>query len=456
MTGNEQSAGIRVLFVEPVSGISGDMFLGALIDLGVSLDTIRTGLAKLGLGGYTIATREVRRAGMRALKFDVDLVSDDGHSGRDHAGHDNHGREHHHHDHPGHGGHEHHEHEHSHEDAGHHPHAHRSFQDIRRLIGESGLSPWVKGRSLDAFGKLAEAEARVHGCPVDDVSFHEVGAVDSIVDIVGAMVALETLQPLRVVSSAVNTGHGTLTCQHGVYPVPAPATESLLRGIPVFSNSVGGELTTPTGAVLLATLAGGFGPRPSMRVLSAGYGAGFRDFPGAANVLRVSLGEVEISGAGVLPEDEVAVLEAAVDDLSPQVFGHLLERLMEQGALDVCMGAVQMKKNRPGVMLTVLCVPGAESGLAELVFRETTTLGIRVSRQKRFILDRSAAAVETEYGPVRVKLSGFGGRVFNCVPEYDDCRRIALERNLPVRDVIAAAAAAGRSNMEWPLGPKGE
>ncbi len=391
----------NILFVEPFSGISGDMFLGALLDLGIDLARIEEKLRKLPLEGYTLSLTRCSRAGIQASKFDV------------HCG-----------------------------EHGSDRHNHRGFRDIRAMIESSGLSDWTRRKSVEAFRRLAEAEGKVHNCPPEDVHFHEVGAVDSIVDIVGGVAAVEELLPVRLVSGPVNVGQGELKCRHGVYPAPGPATVELLRGVPIYSTDVAGELTTPTGAALLATLAEGFEPRPPMRVNRTGYGAGSRDIPGAANVLRVTLGDEAAEKVGDFSGECVAVLEATIDDMNPQVYGYFLEKVLAAGALDVFAAPVQMKKNRPGVLLTVLCDPGQIDAMATRIFEETTTIGIRHTVARRKTLQRELIDVKTEYGVVAIKVSMLAGRRMNFAPEYESCRRLALEKGIPLKAVMAAASRA--------------
>lgn len=395
----ERNAQKKVLYIEPFSGISGDMMIGALLDLGFSFKDLEEKLQLLPLKGYRLSSQKCLRSGIEATKFDVE------------AGHE---------------------------------HSHRGFEDIRKMIVASGLSPWVKEHSVSAFRKLAEAEAKIHGKPIEKVHFHEVGAVDSIVDIVGSMIAVESFLPADIEASAVNVGHGTLTCQHGIYPVPAPATQELLKDIPSFTNAVSGELTTPTGATLLATLAGSFGSRPAMRILKTGYGAGTRQTEGNANVLRISLGVKAgaDSGSPVSPETRVAVIEATIDDMSPQFYGYFLEKAMAAGALDLYSTPIQMKKNRPGHKVTCICAVEDVDRFAELFFRETTTIGIRYTLAERKTLDREFQPVETPYGTVIIKISLRNGHIVNFAPEFEDCRRIATEKGIALKEVHAAALHA--------------
>jgi pyridinium-3,5-bisthiocarboxylic acid mononucleotide nickel chelatase len=391
----------QLLFIEPFSGISGDMLLGALLNLGMALPRLEDMLRRLPLSGYRLSLTGCSRAGIRADKFDVACDAPEGHH-----------------------------------------HHHRSFRDIRSMIESADLSPWVREKSIEAFRRLAEAEGKIHNLPPDQVHFHEVGAVDSIVDMVGTMVAIEELMPIRVISAEVNVGQGALDCRHGRYPAPGPATVELLKGVPVYASGNDGELTTPTGAALLTTLAEGFGPRPLMTVDRIGYGAGSRDIPGAANVLRITLGEEWVRPDHGEPSGKVVVIEATVDDMNPQVYGYLQEKILAAGALDVFAIPAQMKKNRPGLLLSVVCDPGQVDAMAEVIFSESTTIGFRYMLADRKTLDREFFEVVTEYGKVTVKASSCSGRYKNIAPEYECCRRLALERNVPLKEIMAAASRA--------------
>jgi pyridinium-3,5-bisthiocarboxylic acid mononucleotide nickel chelatase len=400
---------MRIVYLEPFSGISGDMMLGALLDLGLDFDQLEGQLRLLEFGRFHISRQKCSRAGIQATRFVVTVPESESLS---------HGA----------------------------AHEHRSFRQIREIISGSGLSGWVKEKSVEAFCRLAEAEGKIHDKPKDDVHFHEVGAVDSIVDIVGTMICMEHLAPARVLSSPVNLGQGTVECRHGTYPVPAPATQELLKGVPTYSNSAVGELTTPTGAALLSTLVERYGPRPLMKIQSTGYGAGARDLKASANVLRVTIGEEmaepELAVRLLSGEEEVLVIEAAIDDMNPQIFGYFQERALKQGALDVYVTPVQMKKNRPGFQLTVVCAPSSLDSLARLIFAETTTIGIRFSVAQRRTLRREYRQVQTEYGAVTIKISSLDGQRMNFVPEYEDCRRLAEERGVALKEVQAAATRA--------------
>jgi pyridinium-3,5-bisthiocarboxylic acid mononucleotide nickel chelatase len=396
VTDNFHKSGARILFLDPFSGISGDMMIGALLDLGFNFAELQDKLGFLPFKEYQLSFQKCVRSGIQATKFDVQ------------AGHSHH---------------------------------HRSFQDISGMIESSGLSSWVREKSIEAFRRLAEAEGKIHGLSPEKVHFHEVGAVDSIIDIVGTMIALETFLPVRIISSPVNVGQGTLECQHGIYPVPAPATQELLKNIPVFSNSVTGELTTPTGATLLATLVDEFNVRTSMKITGTGYGAGTRQTPGNANVLRISLGEMQ-EEAATDPEEQVAVIDATIDDMSPQIYGYFQEKALEAGALDVYSTPIQMKKNRPAQKVTCVCAITDVNRLAELIFCETTTIGIRYSIAQRKTLKREFIEVQTPYGGISMKVSLLNGRQVNFIPEFEDCRRLAEKHRVSLKEIQAAAVYA--------------
>src|SRR5581483_1950780 len=300
------------------------------------------------------------------------------------------------------------------------------------------LSAVGKGRAQALFKRLGEAEAAVHQVPLDRIHLHEVGAIDSIIDIVGAVFALDWFHADRIVSSPLNVGGGMIKSAHGLFPVPAPATASLLKGVPVYSSGPVGELVTPTGALLISSYAASFGPAPSMTLQQIGYGAGDRDPADTPNVLRVLIGE----SADQPHIEQIVVLECEIDDMNPQIFGSLMERLHSAGALDVFFSAVQMKKNRPGTLLTILAKPEQREALASLVFRETTTIGVRYREVARERLDRETISLSTPIGAIRFKVSRRGGEVLNASPEFDDCQRAAAEHNIPVKDAQAIAIKA--------------
>lgn len=419
------------------SGIAGDMFLGACLDLGdlgVPLEVLTEAVARLGLPGVSIESRKAARGGVTGTRFRV-LV--DGHpvEGPDPDEAHGHGHPH---------GHHHHEHEHG-QEHGHgrgpvhgHGHGHgRDLASIRRLIAESSLGAPVKERATRLFQRLGEAEAKIHGMEVDRVHFHEVGAVDSIVDLVGAAAAIEHLAPERLTCGPVNVGSGHVKTAHGELPVPAPATAELLRGMPIYGGP-GGELTTPTGAVLLAELVDELVELPALVLEGAGYGLGRKDLPGQPNAVRLLRGQ---GGGETRPE--VTVVECEVDDLPGEGFGFLMERLLEAGALDVYFTPVQMKKNRPGTLVTLLCRPRQLEALASLLLMESGSLGCRYHRVNRFEAEREITEVETAFGAVRVKRAWLAGRPLAAAPEFEDCRRLALANGVSWRDVYRAALAAG-------------
>jgi uncharacterized protein (TIGR00299 family) protein len=317
-------------------------------------------------------------------------------------------------------------------------HEHRSLSDIFRLIDGSALSRAGKDRAKELFQRLGEVEAAIHGTPLDAVHLHEVGALDSIVDIVGAVYALEALGVHRVVSSPLNVGGGNVRSSHGVYPVPAPATMQLLQGTPVYAGRQKSELVTPTGALIVTGYASSFGPVPAMRIGRIGYGAGARDFVDTPNVLRVLIGDEDAAA----PSHQVVTIEAEIDDMNPQIFGVLMDRLLQDGALDVFYTPIQMKKNRPGTLLTVIAAPQARERLTSTIFKETTTIGVRYREMTRECLDREIVTVTTTLGPVRMKVARRDGVILNVSPEFEDCVKLATEHGRPLKDVQALASRA--------------
>jgi hypothetical protein len=419
---------VKVLYVDCFSGVAGDMLLGALIDSGVPLDGVRGALGSLAIDHDTVWTERVTRAGLAATKFCV-RGQDGGHQpGHEHSRH--HGHDH------AHG------HSHSHGD-GHahdhgHDHSHRTLHEIEQLIDGSALSRAGKDRAIGLFHRLGEAEAAVHGTSLDQVHLHEVGALDSIIDIVGTVYALEEVGAEQVVSSALNVGSGSITSAHGTYPVPAPATLKLLRDVPVYSGQQRVELVTPTGALLVTGYASAFGPMPAMRVDQVGYGAGARDFVDTPNVTRVLIGEAEAAQPG----DRVVVVEAEIDDMNPQLFGGLLEGLLAQGALDAFYTPIYMKKGRPGTLVTVIAPPAAREAVSAALFRETTTIGVRFREAARECLSRETVVVPTAAGEIRVKVARRDGFVMNAAPEFDDCARAAAASGRPAKEIHALAVTA--------------
>jgi hypothetical protein len=396
---------VRIAFLDTFSGISGDMTVGALLDAGVPLDAVRNAISRLGLAGVEVSSERVERSGIAATKFHV----------RVHGGHP---------DQPG----EHHRH--------HHP-AHRPYREIRDLLTAGHLEDAVRTRALAIFARLAEAEAHVHGVATDDVTFHEVGALDAIADVVGAAAGFAHLGVEQVFHAALPLGSGFVDTAHGRLPVPGPAVTELLRGRRVRPGDGSTELVTPTGAAIVAALASTDEP-PDMTIDAVGYGAGDRVLEDRPNLLRIAVGR-----AAITPErDQVVVLEATIDDSSPQLFEHAIERLLAAGAKDVFLVPIVMKKSRPATMLRVLAAPADRDRLAAVVFAETTTIGLRWTTWSRLVLPREETTVETPWGRVRVKIAVGPDGSRNVAPEYEDCRRLALERTVALKLVLQAALAA--------------
>ncbi|MGH9554360.1 MAG: nickel pincer cofactor biosynthesis protein LarC [Terriglobales bacterium] len=423
---------MRIAYLDCFSGISGDMFLGALIDAGVPAELLEKTVAALGIDARLEASR-VPRGGISATKVDV-LVGGEKDRPRESA--PEHRDAKHHHDHA-----QVHERVHEHSEAAKHSHPHRGMKEIREIIARAPISDGAKKTALAMFEALAAAEAKVHGIDAEKVHFHEVGAADAICDIVCAAVGAEALNVDEWVASPLNVGSGTVVCDHGRFPVPAPATVELLRGAPVYSSGIEAELVTPTGAAIVRTLVSRFEPLPAMKIAVTGYGAGSHDFHGHANVVRITVGEV--AGSETRPHtgqlETVTVLEASLDDLNPQVFGYVMDRAFAEGALEVFGTPVQMKKSRPGMLLTVLARPADADRLAKLVFTETTTLGVRVRQDQRRTLARRSITVATPWGEVRMKVGSLNGSVSNFAPEYEDCRHLAMENGIPLKTVMQEA-----------------
>lgn len=392
----------KVLYLDCYAGASGDMLLGALIDAGVPVEELRRALGSLGLEeGVEVAAERVLRAGVSATKFKVIVPESQRES-----------------------------------------HPHRHLPGIEKHVRRSALSAAAQERAIALLRRLAEAEADIHQVPVEKVHLHEVGALDSIIDIVGAVHAMEFLGIDDVVASALNVGSGTVECAHGTFPVPAPATARLLAGVPIYANGPSMELVTPTGALLVTGYAKAFGPLPSMRVDRIGYGAGDRDPRGFPNTLRVFTGDRVERRRDHAPHTSVVEIRCEIDDMNPQIFGSLMDRLLEAGAFDVYYAPVQMKKNRPGTLVTVLCAPDTRERLLAVLFRETTTIGVRWQEMARECLERSFETIQTAVGEIRFKVARRDGQVVNAVPEYEDCLRIANARGLSLKDVQAQALAA--------------
>ncbi len=425
---------MKTLYLDIFSGISGDMFLGAMIDLGVDATVLETELAKLNLDDYQLHVGRKTKANIEGVKFDVHLLPTGGEGEGDHH-EQSHGHSH------EHG----HSHSHSHDDNGHSHN--RTFADIRSLINSSALSDWVKEKSVAVFRRVAEAEGKVHGMPPDEVHFHEVGAVDSIVDIVGGCIALELLGKPRVLAAPITEGTGWVECAHGHFPVPTAATLEILgaRGVAVNQCDEPHELVTPTGAALLAEFAESFELMHGVTPERIGYGLGTRDMNTRPNVLRAVLGQAD-AATGAKPldweRDTVTVIETNLDDINAEHLGHFVEIALETGALDVFHTSIQMKKNRPGVLLTVLCTETDADRFSELILRETTALGIRRHATDRRKLRREVVTVETPLGQVRVKLGRLNGEVVQAAPEYESCRKVADQAGVPLKAVYAAAQKA--------------
>lgn len=441
----------RILYFDCFNGASGDMVLGALLDAGLPLEELRRALGSLAIEGASVSAARVLRAGVSATKF---IAEEHGRNTHSHSHNHSHSHS------PGHShshshDHDRHEHNHAHAHAHGHAHgseqtpsdapialaqhhAHRSLAEINHLIDGSALSQAGKDRAKALFHRLGEAEAAIHQIPIDKIHLHEVGALDSIIDIVGAVFALEWFHADRIISSPLNVGGGMVHSAHGHFPVPAPATVKLLAGVPVYSSGVQSELVTPTGALLVASHATSFGPVPAMTIERVGYGAGDRDLPHTPNVLRVLVGE----STDQPHTEQIVVLQCEIDDMNPQLFGLVMERLYAAGALEVYFASVQMKKNRPGTLLTILAHPEQREALSAIVFRETTTIGVRYHDVRRERLEREMVVVTTPLGAVRFKVARLGDTIVNAAPEFEDCLKIASERSIPVKDVQAAANKA--------------
>lgn len=429
---------MRIGYLECFAGISGDMLLGALVDAGVSRSLLEETARSLDIGAR-LRFSTVDRSGISATKVDVidaasgELAEHKGHKHHDHS----HGHAHEHHYHT--------DHTHHHEAEHSHAHAHgRSWKEIRELLAQVEIAPDVRDLALRAFEHLAQAEAKIHNVPVETVHFHEVGSVDTITDMVCAAAGLCALGVDAWHCSAVNVGGGFVECAHGMFPVPAPATAELLKGIPTYSAGPRKELTTPTGAALLKALGCSFEDASAMTTEVIGYGAGTRNPERFPNVLRLRIGS--LAGGENPSTERVTVLECAVDDATPQLTAHCMERALEDGALDVMCAPVMMKKGRMGSLLTVLCRPERRESLERLLLRETTTLGIRVREEDRVILQRRFVEVETAYGNIRIKIGSRAGEELNLMPEYEDCARAAREHGVPLKEVMQAAIVAAHDS----------
>lgn len=386
------------------AGISGDMTLGALIDLGVPLDWLKDQLERMPLANFNLAMTSVQRNGMHGTLVDVEVTDDK---------------------------------------------SSRNFSQIRSMIEDSPLADAVKSASLKVFRRLAQAEAHIHGCSLEQVHFHEVGGIDAIVDIVGTAVGLEYLGIKKITASPLPLGKGFVTCRHGKLPVPAPATLGILQGVPVYGTEISHELVTPTGAAIIASVAQGFGALPDMIVKAVGYGAGQRDLAERPNLLRIIAGSESPAAPDAkqaLLEDQIEIVETSIDDMNPELFGHLMDRLFEDGALDVYWIPIQMKKNRPGTMLQVLCKNERRDNLIHRILTETTTLGVRYYPSRRRLLVRDAVEMKTSYGVITVKRIKDPQGNIRIIPEYEICRNIAIKHDIPLRivyETLLRETAAG-------------
>jgi pyridinium-3,5-bisthiocarboxylic acid mononucleotide nickel chelatase len=424
------------LYLDLFSGLSGDMFLGALLDLGVEQPRLEAELSKLGVGGYHLHVSRQIRGGVAGTRFEVHLEEEHHHHAEAEEAHQHHEAAH-----EGHG----HAHSHGHAHAHAHDHPHeRTFGHIQQLILASGLDPWVKEKAVAVFRRVAQAEGKIHGKPAEDVHFHEIGAVDSIVDIVGACVALDLLQRPAVLASPVLEGTGSVHCAHGRLPLPAPATLEILsaRGVPIEQCEEPHELVTPTGAGLLAEFAQSFAPMRGLKVARIGYGVGHRENKTRPNVLRALLCEAGEQATHDWETDTVAVLETNLDDISSEILGGFMEKALAAGALDVFHTPIQMKKSRPGVLLSVLCLLEDADRFSELLLRETTAFGVRRTLAERRKLQRQIVTVQTPFGAVEVKLGRLDGRVVQAAPEYESCRKVAAQAGVPLKQVYEAALKA--------------
>jgi pyridinium-3,5-bisthiocarboxylic acid mononucleotide nickel chelatase len=404
----------RIAYFDCFSGVSGDMVLGALLDLGLPLEGLRNALGSLAIDYGAVAADRVLRAGVSATKFRV-------------------------HQHAAAGAHR----DHQHDQRGAHAHRddhsqHHTLAQIAAAIDRSALPADGKARAKRLFQRLGEAEAAIHQLPLERVHLHEVGAIDSIIDIVGVVHGMEWLAAGKVIVSPLNVGGGTVECTHGTFPVPAPATARLLQNVPIYGGAPATELVTPSGALLVTEYATEFAALPPLRIHSIGYGAGDKDFPRHPNVLRVVVGDAEAAAA----TEEIVVLECEIDDMNPQLFGPLMDRLHGSGALDVLYAPVQMKKNRPGTLVTVVARPEDRQRLTGILFAETTTIGVRYRDMRRERLEREVRTIATPLGPMRVKIATREGTVLNVSPEFEDCARAAADHRLPIKEVQAIVTKA--------------
>ncbi|CAM4076504.1 Protein of uncharacterised function DUF111 [Lederbergia lenta] len=424
--------------------------VGALIHAGASPERIERELKKLNVSGYHLDWKKAMKEGISAMKFDVILTNEHSHKNTSHSATHEHSHSHadgHSHEHDSHEhnhihAHDHDHHHHAHKGHTHHPHSH--YADIIKLIDDSELDHGVKERSKQIFAPIAKSEAKIHDMAIEDVHFHEVGAVDSIVDIVATAIGLEELEIEKVVTSHVPLGSGHIHIDHGVYPVPAPATLDMLKNVPIAPSNLPFELTTPTGAGIVVSQTDSFGTMPAMKVTSIGYGAGTKNIPGRPNVLRVMVGELlQGNEYSTGHAETVTVLECQLDDMTGEAFGYVMDKLLDEGALDVYYTPVYMKKNRPGTLVTVLAPNDREARLSDVLFQETTTLGVRKNTWSRSILDREIVTVDTPYGPIKMKQALKKGKLLRQVPEYEDVKKAAQLFDTTFQEVYQTALRAG-------------
>ena len=397
---------MKIAYFDCFAGASGDMILGTLLDAGLTIERLREEIAKLNLSHYKLGVEKVVRKGIGGSLAHVVIDQD------------------------------------------HHGHHHRHLSHITDIIANSDLEKSVKEKSTAIFVRLAEAEARIHRSGVESVHFHEVGAMDAIIDVVGGVAGLAALGIEKVFCSPLHLGSGTIECAHGTLPVPAPATAELIKGKPVYSTGVEGELLTPTGAAILTTLSSGFGPMPAMTVEHIGYGAGTAD-RGIPNLLRVSIGQAP-DDTKDYDVEQTALIETNIDDMNPQIYDYLIGLLLNKGALDVFLTPVQMKKNRPGTLLSVICQPDRVGKFADILMNETATIGMRWRVENRIKARRLIKEIDTRHGPIHIKVAQNGDRIINMTPEYDDCKQVAIAKDIPLKKVIDDVRAAALEQIQKP------
>jgi len=388
---------MKILYFDCFSGVSGNMILGAMVDAGIDIKALKKELKKLDLHGYSLKVSKVKRKGIKGTKVDV-IVDKKKHL--------------------------------------HHTH----YKDIKRLIERSKLPKKIKEDSLAIFKNIAEAEAKIHRTSVDNVHFHEVGAVDSIVDVVGTSICISLLNSDITLSSPINTGKGMVKTEHGLLPVPAPATTEMLKGFPSYSSDIEFELATPTGVGIITAMAKASNTIPVMKTNVIGYGAGSKDFSDSPNLLRIMIGE----GYSPSEQDSITVIESNIDDMNPQFYDHIMNRIFDAGALDVFLTPIIMKKNRPAVKITLLSDNDNVNKLADILLKETTSFGLRMYKTERIKLEKEIKTVKTEYGSTKVKIGKKNGKIINIAPEYEDCKRIANERGISIREVYEKVKSATR------------